>query len=134
MSGMGGPEHMGPELPTLAFVFALLLIGYSIWDLDQLSGPGPSGHYSLATARRRRPAPCWQAPRPGRGRAGVPPPSGLRPVAAARRRATWAWPGQPGAAGAGGPADGGTGCSPRGCTSCRIAMGVTMAFMLLIMI
>ena len=33
--------------PTLAFVFALVLIGYSIWDLDQLSGR----RYSLASAR-----------------------------------------------------------------------------------
>jgi hypothetical protein len=24
--------------------------GYSIWDLDQLSGPGPSGHCRLAMA------------------------------------------------------------------------------------
>ena len=39
------------SLPFLAFIFALLLIGYSIWDLDQLSGPGTSGHYSLAVAR-----------------------------------------------------------------------------------
>ena len=27
---------------------------YATWDLDQLSGPGPSGHYSLATARVAR--------------------------------------------------------------------------------
>ncbi len=48
----GGMTGMGTlQLPLLAFVFALLLIGYSIWDLDQLSGPGASGHYSLAAAR-----------------------------------------------------------------------------------
>ena len=53
MSGMGGAAGaMGTlSLPFLAFIFALLLIGYSIWDLDQLSGPGTSGHYSLAVAR-----------------------------------------------------------------------------------
>ena len=52
MSGMGGISGMGSlELPFLAFLFALALVGYSIWDLDQLSGPGPSGHYSLAVAR-----------------------------------------------------------------------------------
>ena len=33
--------------PTLAFAFALVLIGYSIWDLDQLSGR----RYSLGSAR-----------------------------------------------------------------------------------
>ena len=52
MAGMGGMSGMGSlELPFLAFLFALALIGYSIWDLDQLSGPGASGHYSLAVAR-----------------------------------------------------------------------------------
>jgi hypothetical protein len=33
--------------PTLAFVFALILIGYSVWDLDRLSGR----RYGLASAR-----------------------------------------------------------------------------------
>ena len=67
MSGMAGT--MGTlSLPFLAFIFALLLIGYSIWDLDQLSGPGTSGHYSLAVARVAPAARCWRAfrPRPGR--------------------------------------------------------------------
>ena len=40
-SGMSGMGTL--QLPILAFVFALLLIGYSIWDLDQLSGPAPAG-------------------------------------------------------------------------------------------
>jgi len=54
MSAMGGAAAgtMGTlGVPALAFVFTLLLVGYSIWDLDQLSGPGPSGHYSLAVTR-----------------------------------------------------------------------------------
>ena len=51
MSG-GGMSGMGTlELPFLALLFALALVGYSIWDLDQVSGPGTSGHYSLAAAR-----------------------------------------------------------------------------------
>ena len=33
--------------PTLAFVFAVILIGYAIWDLDQLSGR----RYALVSAR-----------------------------------------------------------------------------------
>ena len=50
--GGGGMSGMGTlELPFLALLFALALVGYSIWDLDQVSGPGTSGHYSLATAR-----------------------------------------------------------------------------------
>ncbi len=39
MGAMGGASGMQAlKYPTLAFVFALILIGYSIWDLDQLSG------------------------------------------------------------------------------------------------
>jgi hypothetical protein len=145
MSGMGGAMGtMGTlSLPFLAFVFALALIGYSIWDLDQLSGPGASGHYSLAVAR---PAPA------GAVLAGVAVMSGAGPgsdaiapvgaqvgpaVAGGPAVASQALPtGAAGAAGACGPADGtGRGVlAPRVATSCRIAMGVTMAFMLLIMI
>jgi hypothetical protein len=54
MAGMPGMPRMSAGSssmlmlsdPTLAFVFAVILIGYSIWDLDQLSG----GRYSLANA------------------------------------------------------------------------------------
>jgi hypothetical protein len=48
MAGMsGGPSSLSLSDPTLAFVFAVVLIGYSIWDLDQLSGR----RYGLASAR-----------------------------------------------------------------------------------
>ena len=48
MSGMGRASAMQTlRDPTLAFVFALILIGYSIWDIDQLSGR----RYSTAPAR-----------------------------------------------------------------------------------
>ena len=142
MSGMGGATStMGTlSLPFLAFVFALLLIGYSIWDLDQLSGPGASGHYSLAVARA---APS------GAVLAGVAAMSGAGPgpaaaalasgqvapaMAAGPTMTSQALPA--GTAGACGLADGtGRGVlAPWVATSCRIAMGVTMAFMLLIMI
>jgi len=89
MSAMGGaaPSAMGGlALPALAFVFTLLLVGYGVWDVDQLSGPGPSGHYSLAVTR-------------------VAPPAATAAASA-----------------------------PRVATSCRIAMGITMGFMLVIMI
>jgi hypothetical protein len=54
MAGMAGMPGMAAGSssmlmlsdPTLAFVFALVLIGYSIWDLDQLSGR----RYSLTSA------------------------------------------------------------------------------------
>lgn len=53
MAGMAGmPAGSSTEMlmlsdPTLAFVFAIILIGYGIWDLDQLSGR----RYGLVSAR-----------------------------------------------------------------------------------
>jgi len=135
----GGMSGMGTlQLPFLAFVLALLLIGYGVWDLDQLSGPGTSGHYSLAVAR---PAPA------GAVLAGVAAPAGGGPGAAAVSTLA---SGQVGSAVPTGSAASsqvlpasvsdsadttGPGVlAPWVATSCRIAMGVTMAFMLLIMI
>ena len=49
MAGMGGASGSVTQAlryPTLAFVFALILVGYSVWDLDQLSGR----RYSRASA------------------------------------------------------------------------------------
>ena len=130
MAGMGGGmSGMGTlELPILAFLFALALVGYSIWDLDQLSGPGASGHYSLAAARVAPTAPVLAGvgasarPAAGRGAAPAPEPA---PMAAEAPQVV-----PPASA----PADGTGVLAPWVATSCRIAMGVTMAFMLLIMI
>lgn len=58
MSGMGGASGMQTlRYPTLAFVFALILIGCGIWDIDQLScrrysTGGPAGGESGSAARR----------------------------------------------------------------------------------
>jgi len=120
------------SLPFLAFLFALVLVGYSIWDLDQLSGPGASGHYSLAAA--------WVAPT-GPVLAGVGTAAGpgatasvavaepVSPVVVAET-AEEARVVPPASA----PADGTGVLAPWVATSCRIAMGITMAFMLVIMI
>jgi hypothetical protein len=136
MSGMSGAAGtMGTlGLPFLAFIFAMLLIGYSIWDLDQLSGPGASGHYSLAIARTVPPAAVLAGigAGPGAGAVAVPASIQLGPgLAAGSAVASQARP-----TGACGPADGtGRGLlAPWVATGSRIAMGVTMAFMLLIMI
>jgi hypothetical protein len=82
-AGMGapGPAMHAVRFPFLALVLALILAGYTVWDLDQLS----SGRYRLTT----RPA--------GSGDRGFPLPAAAT-------------------------------------VGCRIAMGVTMAYMLLIMI
>ena len=127
------------ELPALAFAFALVLIGYATWDLDQLSGPGPSAHYSLATARVAMLAgtTAGAVAQPGAA-SGLAAASSL----AAARPGTASETGGEGLAAASGvlPASvgapgGGTGVlAPWVTTVCRITMGVTMAFMLLIMI
>jgi len=47
LPGSSGSTMLTLDYPTLAFAFALILIGYSLWDLDQLSGR----RYGLAGAR-----------------------------------------------------------------------------------
>jgi hypothetical protein len=138
MGGMGaGSVMQALKYPTLAFAFALILIGYTIWDLDQLSGK----RYSRAGAslsRARVPT------------ASVPALAGTGPGALV---SGGVMPGD--AAGSGdSPHTAWTGAAPAETTGanaaparvadwllstgttvgCRIAMGATMAFMLLIMI
>ena len=134
MGGMGGGmSGMGTlSLPFLAFLFALVLVGYSIWDLDQLSGPGAGGHYSLAAARVAPPGPVLA----GVGATARPGAAAAVPVAepASSALAAEAAEEAPAVPPASAPADGTGVLAPWVATSCRIAMGVTMAFMLIIMI
>jgi Domain of unknown function (DUF5134) len=132
MGGMGGAAGTAMrtlQYPTVAFVFALILAGYSVWDLDQLSGR----RYSLASA------------------AVSLVPSGM-PAMAAAESAAVAFAGPPAAgdsapmeaSSAGEAVPGGASgrrsaalpvvLSPATTVGCRIVMGVTMAFMLVIMI
>jgi hypothetical protein len=140
-SGMGGMSDGAAmqtlKYPTLAFAFALVLVGYTIWDLDQLSGKryGRAGA-SLALA-------------------GVPAAAGVPALAGADPGALTSGAGLPvgavafgdlaQAAGSGaapavtegteaGSARAGWLLSPGVTVGCRIAMGAAMAFMLLIMI
>jgi hypothetical protein len=130
-SGMSGPSGgpatatMALSHPTLAFVFAFILVGYGIWDLDQLSGRrsaararvslaviGPVGLLGLDAGRAVETA--------NESAAAAPP-------AAASRSG--------GAAGAGGPHPGSGAAfllSPAVTVGCRITMSIVMAFMLLI--
>lgn len=123
---MGGPAMRTLEYPTMAFAFALILAGYSIWDLDQLSGSRyrlAGGSVALAGAAA--------APAPAMTRAQSP--------AFAGQRATGDCPtaDQPvpdGAQPGSGSAAGGFLLSPATTVGCRIVMGISMALMLLIMI
>jgi hypothetical protein len=135
MSGMGAAmSAMGTlRVPSLAFVFALALVGYSIWDLDQLSGPGATGHYSLAAARVAPVTPALAgavagpdplaavASQPAADQGGVATVTQAEPDATPREAVR--------SAGGLSPV-----LAPWVATGARIAMGVTMAFMLLIMI
>jgi Domain of unknown function (DUF5134) len=135
MGGMGGSGMQTLSLPLLAFLFALALIGYSVWDLDQVSGPGAGGHYSFA------------APRPVPVLAGVGVGAGSDGALGSERSAASAVPVGVAAAAQPEVADDTLSCAvpasiagssqvlaPWVATGCRIAMGVTMALMLIIMI
>ncbi len=125
----GGMSGMGTlRLSFLAFVFALLLIGYSIWDIDQISRPWASRQHSLATIRTASTSPVLLAAAAGTGTAGVPAPASGSSGSAV---ATETQPAQARALAS--RTDRGV-LEPWVATSCRVAMGVTMAFMLLIMI
>jgi hypothetical protein len=105
MGGMGGMSTL--SVPTLAFVFVLILVGYTIWDLDQLSGL----RHGVAVMAAGAAGPVL---------AGVPAGSGGA--------------GHGGTAGRGRSGPMAVLDSPGTVVGCRIAMGVTMALMLIIMI
>jgi Domain of unknown function (DUF5134) len=138
MSGMAGSGTAMQTLsvPVVAFIFALWLAVYVVLDLDCLSGPGHArGSYFAApalagaaagTGSVRLAAASAAAAGTSASAAAVAeqtadgshPAGGADPLAAASRT---------GAARA-------LLLSPRAAAGCRIAMGVTMAFMLIIMI
>jgi hypothetical protein len=108
MTGMGGGAHF----PTLALVLALGLIGYVIWTADRLTSFAPVA--ALAAAGR----PVGALVLAGGGAEAVPastvPAStGATEPAEARRPAP---------------------LSPRLAACCEIAMGVTMGYMLILML
>ncbi|HEY7146382.1 MAG TPA: DUF5134 domain-containing protein [Streptosporangiaceae bacterium] len=134
MGGMAGAGMSGMgtlSLPFLALLFALVLVGYTIWDLDQLSGPGTSGHYSLTVARVAPPGPVLAGVGATAGPGAAAAVAVAEPATAVSATAAEEAPVVPPASA---PADGTGVLAPWVATGCRIAMGVTMAFMLLIMI
>jgi hypothetical protein len=130
-SGMGGGSAIQTlRYPTLAFVFALILVGYTIWDIDQLSGKRyswVSASPSLAGVPAGGPALAGAGP--GTLAAGA-----VASVASAQTADTGTGTAQ--MAGAVTAPAGGVPWLLSAATTvgCRIAMGATMAFMLLIMI
>jgi hypothetical protein len=136
MSGMGGSSGTAMQtlsFPALAFAFALILIGYVSWDLDHLSGL----RHAVTAAVAGVPVPAMA------GAEGSAAAFAAPAVTAAMGGAN-ADPGSS-SAGADQPTAGGRAAAGRSAleetllssgvtVGCRIAMGVTMALMLLIMI
>jgi hypothetical protein len=130
MSGMAGPRL---EYPTVALAFGLVLAGYSVWDLDLLS----SGRYGLAASGPTLAGPALA----GSALAGAPVIAMTKPGVMALPHAQAAGGGSAADAPSR-PADPEPGPaaarrflqSCRVTVGCRIAMGLTMAFMLFVMI
>jgi hypothetical protein len=139
MSGMGGSSGMPSlELPTLAFAFALILAGYTIWDLDQLSSRTrvlTSASFTLPPAALPGAAlPAAALPGAALPAAALPG-TALPGVALAGVPASASGTETAGGVIAGSPAGARSRLlSPSMTVACRIAMGATMAFMLLIMV
>jgi cytochrome b561 len=124
-SGMaGGAAHS----PTLALVLAVALLGYVVWTADRL----PALARVSALAARSKPAPALAAaskPAPALASAGAATiPAGTQPADEATRSVprdddqvpAGRYPGVP--------------MSPRLSACCEIAMGVTMGYMLVLML
>jgi hypothetical protein len=136
LPGSSGSTMLTLNHPTLAFVFALILIGSSVWELDQLSG----SRHRLAGARMTL---AWI------GAAGIPAMAGAESVtvafsspqaagaAADTGQGSGAADGQAVPSGGGGGDAGVVGdflLSPAVTIGCRVVMGVVMSFLLLIAI
>ena len=141
MAGMAGSPGGTQSLhaPTLAFVFALLLIAYTVRDLDRKAG---ADGYFHVVGRRFTPAVPALATAAAGGVHGVPAsPAGGGDSAVATMAQPQAAPAEvPPGDGVAGQAEARPPMadrlllSPAVVKGCRVAMGVTMAFMLVIMI
>jgi len=147
MAGMPGMSAGSSSMlmlsdPTLAFVFALVLIGYSVWDLDQLSGRRyslTSAPVALTGARARVPAMAGAEPAGNTAFSGPDPSSGVSDAGPDLATGSGTVGGRAVAADAAtirqrnvaGGAFGQFLLSPAVTIGCRVTMGVVMTFMLL---
>jgi len=130
MSGMGDMSGMSSlHVPTLGFLFALILVGYTIWDLDQLS----SLRHRVAATVAVAASPALAGVTAGA--------AGHEAVASSAGDGAAAADSPDGQTGRGhgtvgdGRSESTTVLDTAGVVvGCRIAMGVTMALMLILMI
>jgi hypothetical protein len=111
-SGMSGMAADAAHFPTLALVLAFALFGYVVWNADRLSSLAPVA----ALAARAVPVPVLAGAGAGGGTSfadGEDAPSTPKPQAPAGRRVP---------------------LSPRLAVCCEIAMGVTMGYMLILVL
>ena len=133
MSGTAGGSSGGTQTlhaPTLALVFVLLLIAYTVRDLDR---EACADGYFHVVGRRFTPAGPALATASAAGTASAVPPAGGAVVTVTQPRAAEA--AQTAAAPEAGHAEPVAErllLSPAVVKGCRVAMGVTMAFMLII--
>jgi hypothetical protein len=136
MSGMGGSGGIGTlRLSVLALIFVLLLVGYTVRDLDRPADADGYFHVLRHGTAPGRPALATA----GIGAAPVPAPGfhrdgdgGVATVAQPEAAQDAASGPQPAVAAPDGAAS--LIFAPGVVKACRVAMGVTMAFMLIIMI
>ncbi len=141
MGGSSGAAMQTLRLPAIAFIFALWLAAYVVLDLDRLSGPAGHGSYFASVAAGAAgPALAVASAAGGSLKMAVAAPAPAvsegGPIAAQPPDDGGAWPVRDSGGPAGSPLDASRNLllSPRLAAGCRIAMGVTMALMLIIMI
>ena len=127
---MGGGSGPAEHATTLALILILVLAGYTVRDLDRLTDPVGLGFHHRVPAGPRRSAPRQPALATASGAA--PAVAGPAMAAAATATIIPAPYGENESPGRHDVPD--RILAPRLATACRIAMGVTMAYMLVIMI
>ena len=137
-SGMGMGMGMGTlEVPTLGLGFILFLAGWAVWDLDQIGNALLHAHGAWLPRLSVSQQPAVALATAGPGAVSGPGPSAAPAASATRVTASQApagHPGNPPSPGAASSEAGARLLDPRVAVACRIAMGITMAFMLVIML
>ena len=126
-SAMGGMAAGGAHFSTLALVLAMALLGYVVWTVDRLSSLAPVA----ALAARSVPVPVLAGAVAGGG-ASLADAGGEASLADAGGEDAGSTPRDDGQA----PAGPGrrVPLSPRLAACCEIAMGVTMGYMLILLL
>ncbi len=135
--GMGGMGASGARFSVLALVLALFMLGYVVRVSDRLTAQAPALAVALAVAGAGAGAGALAVAGAGAGASAVPaanPPEapGALMTATGPESAETASPG--GCAGAAPGCHASSYLAPRCAAMCKIAMGITMGYMLILML